>query len=251
MVTYRQISDDLRDAIDSGEYGPRALLPSITELTKRYGVARNTANQALKTLEQEGLIQPLGGRGWIVRTRPRPRRHGIERYSRSRWSPQGDGQAILVAEVAGQGLTAKQVIRELAEVPAPENVAERLGIPPGTTVWVRRRTTYIADRAHQIADSYYELEVVEGTLIREAQTGPGGGFARLEEAGYHLEKIREELSARMPTASEAGILGLPAGTPVVELTRTTITDTGRPVEVMCAVIAGDMSTFDYLFPIPD
>lgn len=249
MVSYRQIADDLRAAIESGEYGPRALLPSLTEFTQRYGVARNTATQALKQLEQEGLIQSVSGRGWIVRPRPRPRRHGFERYSRSRWS--GDGQPILIAETARQGLTARQEIRELAEVPAPEAVAERLGVPVGTVVWVRRRTTFIEDRTHQLADSYYPLDLVEGTRVRKENTGPGGSFARLEETGIRLSEIREELAARMPTATESSALGLPPGTPVVELTRTTFETAGRAVEVMCAVIAADMSTFDYRFPIPD
>lgn len=248
MVSYRQISDDLRALIESREYGPRALLPSLSELTKRYGVARNTATQALKTLEQEGLIQVESGR-WIVRPRPRPRRHGIDRYSRSRWS--SSGQAILVAETARQGLTARQEIRDLAEVPAPEPVAKRLAIPVGTPVWVRRRTTFIDDRPHQLADSYYELEVVEGTRIRKENTGPGGGYARLEEKGFRLGEVEEEICARMPTSKEATALALPPGTPVVELTRTTFDTAGRPVEVMLAVLAADMSTFAYRFPIPD
>lgn len=249
MATYRQIRDDLRALIESGgDYGPRALLPSLADLTKKYGVARNTATQALKTLEQEGLIQAETGRGWIVRPRPRPRRHGIDRYSRSTW---GAGKAILIAETARQGMVARQEIRELAEVEAPEVVAERLGIPVGTIVWVRRRTTYIEDRAHQLADSYYPLDLVEGTAIRQVDTGPGGGFARLEESGARLAEINEELMARMPTNREASELALPPGTPVVELLRTTYDVANRPVEVMWSVIAGDMSVFSYRFPIPD
>ncbi len=249
MVGYRQIADELRATIEGGEYGPRALLPSVSDLTKRYGVAKETVRQAFMTLASEGLVQSISGRGWIVRPRPRPRRHGFERYSRSRWS--GDGQPILIAETARQGLSARQEIRELAEVPAPEVVAERLGVPPGTLVWVRRRTTFIEDRVHQLADSYYPLELVEGTRIRRENTGPGGGFARLEETGLRLAEIREELAARMPTSVESLALSLPPGTPVVELTRTTYEAEGRAVEVMCAVIASDMTTFDYRFPIPD
>ncbi|NAS22512.1 UTRA domain-containing protein [Herbidospora sp. NEAU-GS84] len=248
MAKYRQIREDLRALIESGEYGPRALLPSLTDLTARYRVARNTATQALKELEQEGLIQSEGGRGWIVRPRPRPRRHGIDRYSRSTWAA---GKAILIAETASQGMVARQQIRELAEVEAPEVVAVRLGIPVGTTVWVRRRTTFIEDRAHQLADSYYPLDLVEGTAIRQVDTGPGGGFARLEESGERLDEINEELAARMPTSREAIDLSLPPGTPVVELIRTTYDISGRAVEVMWSIIAGDMSSFSYRFKIPD
>ncbi len=55
----------------------------------------------------------------------------------------------------------------------------------------------------------------------------------------------------MPTGPESVALKLPEGTPVVELIRTAIDVSGEPVEVMLAIIAGDMITFDYEFPVPD
>lgn len=55
----------------------------------------------------------------------------------------------------------------------------------------------------------------------------------------------------MPVGPEIVLLRIPEGTPVVELIRTTYDTTGRPVEVMLSVIAGDMATFCYDFPIPD
>jgi len=183
-----------------------------------------------------------------VRARPQARRHGIERYARSRW---GQGKAVLVAEAEAQGRTADQIIRELAEVPAPASVAEHLGVEPGTPVWVRRRTTLIDGRPNQLADSYYELAVVAGTKIMQEDTGPGGGFARLEEQGIRLGRIREDLSVRMPTGPETVALELPPRTPVIDLVRTTCDSDGRPVEVMLAVIAGDMAAFSYDFAIPD
>ncbi|WP_236030767.1 GntR family transcriptional regulator [Paractinoplanes lichenicola] len=157
----------------------------------------------------------------------------------------------MTAEAEAQGHTAGQMMRELAEVPAPKIVAERLGIPEGTPVWVRRRTTHVDGRPNQLADSYYELLVVEGTLIREENTGPGGGYARLEEAGHELDEISEEWRVRMPTGPESVALALPAGTPVVDLTRTTFDVDGRAVEVMLAVISGDMVQMAYRFKIPD
>ncbi|GIG63237.1 hypothetical protein Lfu02_76090 [Longispora fulva] len=56
---------------------------------------------------------------------------------------------------------------------------------------------------------------------------------------------------RMPTGPESVALNLPPGTPVVDLTRTTYDTEGRAVEVMLAILAGDMVTFAYEFPIPD
>jgi UTRA domain len=177
-------------------------------------------------------------------------RHGIDRYSRERWLT--GGQAILIAEAADQGWSAGQRLRFLGEVTAPEEAASRLGVATGTPVWVRRRTTLINERPNQLADSYFERSVADAApKLKEEDTGPGGGFARLEEAGYRLARIREELTTRMPVGPEIVALQLPEGTPVIELIRTTYDTDNRPVEVMVSVIAGDMATFCYDFPIPD
>jgi GntR family transcriptional regulator len=243
-----RVADDIRAKIELGEYAPGRQLPTLDELAGTYMCSLAVVRKALDLLRQQGLVVTEHGKGSFVRERPTARRHGIERYSRNRWKA---GKPILTAEAEAQGHTANQLIRELAEVPAPATVAERFAITVGTPVWVRRRTTLIDDRPNQLADSYYELDVVNGTLIREENTGPGGGFARLEDAGYILDRIREEWAVRMPTSPESVALRLPAGTPVVDLIRTTYDITGRAVEVMLATLAGDMVTFAYEFPIPD
>lgn len=243
-----RVADDLRTKIEAGEYMPGQQLPTLDDLASLYMCSLAVVRRAVDLLRQQGLVTSRRGRGSFVRERPRARRHGIERYSRSRWQA---GRPILTAEAEEQGHTAAQVMRELAEVPAPEPVAERLGIEADTLVWVRRRTTLIDDRPNQLADSYYELDVVRGTKIMQEDTGPGGGFARLEEAGHPLDRIREEWSVRMPTGPESVALALPTGTPVVDLIRTTYSTAGQPVEVMLAVLAGDMVSFCYDFPVPD
>jgi GntR family transcriptional regulator len=243
-----RVADDIRIRIERHEYVPGQQLPTLDQLAEQHRCSLAAVRKAIDLLKQQGLVVTVQGRGTFVRDRPHARRHGIERYSRSRWTT---GTPILIAEAQQQGRTAEQHIRELAEVPAPEAVAERLGIEPDTPVWVRRRTTMIDGRPNQLADSYYELSVVRGTPITEEDTGPGGGFARLEDQGHHLTRIREELSVRMPTGPETVALELPPGTPVIDLARTTSDADGRPVEVMLAVIAGDMATFTYDFPIPD
>lgn len=242
-----RIADELRGKIDDGEYGPGQQMPTLDELGQQFGCSLAAIRKAIDLLKQQGVVVTIQGRGTFVRDRPHARRHGIERYSRSRWTA---GTPILVAEVQEQGHTANQLIRELAEVPAPPLVAERLGIDPDTPVWVRRRITLIDSRPNQLADSYYELSLVRGTRIMQEDTGPGGGFARLEDQGLRLDRITEELSARMPTGPEGVALQLPPGTPVIDLVRTTYAADERPVEVMLATIAGDMVAFYYDFPIP-
>jgi GntR family transcriptional regulator len=249
-TTAQGVADRLRELIETGKLAAGEQIPMTAELAERYGVAKNTVVKAVQRLKAAGLLEGNQGARPRVRKRIVHRRLMESRYSRSRW--QHGGQAILVAEAQEQGNTARQDVRELAEVPAPGVVAERLRIASGTPVWVRRRTTYINDRPNQLADSYYELQVVDtAPAIRQVNTGPGGGFARLEEAGFHLYDLAEEISARMPTSDEIELLDLSPGTPVFELVRTVYTDDDRPVEVMVAILAADMTSFSYRYPFPD
>src|SRR3954470_10925318 len=224
-----RVADDIRIRIERHEYAPGERLPTLDQLAEQHHWSLAAVRKAVDLLKQQGLVVTVQGRATFVRDRPHARRHGIERYSRSRW---GAGTAVLVAEAQEQGRIAEQHIRELAEVPAPDAVAERLGIDAGTPVWVRRRTTLIDGRPNQLADSYYVLDVVRDTAITQEDTGPGGGFARLEEAGVTLGRIREDISVRMPTGPESVTLELPPGTPVIDLARTTCDIDGQPVEVM-------------------
>lgn len=244
-----RIADDIRARIETGELAAGAKLPTLDALAMQHMCSVGAIRSAVDLLKQQGLLITEQGRGIFVRKRARARRHGMERYSRATWSA---GASILVAEAGRQGHDVNQLIRFLGTVPAPAEVAERLGIATGAKVHVRRRTTFIDDRPNQLADSYYPLDLAKKVpALKREDTGPGGGFARIEEAGIRLARIREEIALRMPAGPEIGVLRLPEGTPVAELTRTVCDTEGRPVEVMIAVIAGDMVTFDYEFPVPD
>jgi GntR family transcriptional regulator len=243
-----QVADDVRIKIEAGEWPAGHKLPSFDDLAKIYGCSLAVVRKAVDLLKQQGLIITMQGTGTFVRSRPIAQKNGIERYSRKLWKA---GTAVLAAATRNVDAIVNQGIRALEVTPAPSMVAERLRVEVGTNVWVRRRTTYADGRPNQLADSYYRLEVAEGTAIMEVDTGPGGGFARLEEKGYKLAEVEEDLSTRMPTGPESSVLQLPPGTPVLELVRTVYGDQGEPLEVMHSVIAGDMTVFSYRFPIPD
>lgn len=244
-----RIADDIRAKIETGELAAGEKIATLDALADQYLCSVGAVRAAVDMLKQQGLLISRQGAGIYVRERTVARRHGMDRYSRTVWS---GGSSILIAEAAGQGHEASQLIRFLGVTPAPAAVAERLGIEADDQVFVRRRTTLIDGRPNQLADSYYPLALAdEVPSLKREDTGPGGGFARIEEAGHVLGRIREEITVRMPRGPEVSTLQLPEGTPVAELTRTVCDTKGQPVEVMLAVIAGDMVAFDYDFPIPD
>jgi DNA-binding GntR family transcriptional regulator len=58
---YQEISDSLRERIESGELPPGAMLPSVTRISQEWDVSTTTAANALKLLHSEGLIRTAEG----------------------------------------------------------------------------------------------------------------------------------------------------------------------------------------------
>ena len=68
---YRQIADQLRQLIDSGEFAVGDRLPTERELAEQLGISRPTVREALIALEVEGRIRIRVGSGIYVTKRPR------------------------------------------------------------------------------------------------------------------------------------------------------------------------------------
>lgn len=66
LPRYRQIADELAAQITSGRYTTGALLPGEMELCEHYGVSRHTARDALRLLQDRGLIRRRRGSGTVV-----------------------------------------------------------------------------------------------------------------------------------------------------------------------------------------
>jgi len=66
VPVYLRIRNAVREAISSGAYAPGDLLPSETDLAKRYGTTRATVVHALQQLVFEGLIERKRGLGSFV-----------------------------------------------------------------------------------------------------------------------------------------------------------------------------------------
>ncbi len=63
---YRQIADQIRTLIKSGEYAAGARLPPERDLAKQLGVSRPSVREALIALEVEGLVDVRIGSGIYV-----------------------------------------------------------------------------------------------------------------------------------------------------------------------------------------
>lgn len=64
---YQQVADDIEVAILNGTYPHDCKLPSEQDLAEEYGVSRNVIREALKRLNERGLVSIKTGSGTYVR----------------------------------------------------------------------------------------------------------------------------------------------------------------------------------------
>ena len=244
-AVYKQIADHLRAAIGRERLGPGDQLPSEAQLMAHYGVARMTARNALRLLQDEGLITAEHGRGVYVRARPRVRRLASDRFAQRH---RKEGKAAFLAEAEESGAHPGVDMIKVTTGTPPAEVATLLKLAARGKTVIRSRRYLLDGRPVETAVSYVPAELAEGTPITEPNPGPGGIYARLEEAGHTLERFTEEVSARMPTPEEARALALPPGVPVFRLVRTAYDTDDRPVEVCDTIMASDAYLLDYELP---
>jgi DNA-binding GntR family transcriptional regulator len=63
---YLQVAADLKRRVTEGELRPGDRLPTIKELTERYGVSPATVQAALRLLREDGVTHSWQGRGTYV-----------------------------------------------------------------------------------------------------------------------------------------------------------------------------------------
>jgi GntR family transcriptional regulator len=236
---YRRIADGLRSAILSGELRDGDRLPGENALMQEYGIARATARQALAVLINEGLAVSKRGSGVYVRRFKPIKRHGSRRLAREQW---GRGRAIWDSDTHGRPYTidAVEIVRERAD----ETTARVLD---SSEIWVRRRRYSVDGRPVQFSTSCFPAELVEGSEVTQPDTGPGGVYARLGDLGHAPAHFTEEVQARMPHPEEAKLLGLPAGTPVIVVSRTAYTAGGTPIELNIMILDAASYVLQYDF----
>jgi len=97
---YRQIADQIRTLIHSGEFSAGSRLPPERDLARQLGVSRPSVREALIALEVEGLVDVRIGSGIYVLASGRDGRDEVQAASgpfellRARWVIEGECAAL-------------------------------------------------------------------------------------------------------------------------------------------------------------
>ncbi|WP_117209444.1 GntR family transcriptional regulator [Allorhizocola rhizosphaerae] len=231
---YGQIAELLLRRIEDGTYPAGSPLPSEDRLADELGVSRVTVNRAVGLLRIAGHVKVKRGSGTLVRALPM-----IHRDAKARYAARAQGTGAGDVEARFHNLQSKTVYRRIAETPAPEDVAETLGIKKDQPTLIRSRVLYANDEPTQIADSYIPWTIAEKSpeLLNE-NAGPGGSYERLADIGHGPARFTEDVTVRMPTDEEQRVLELEPTQPVFQIWHVAYDGKDRPVEVTVHVMPG-------------
>jgi DNA-binding GntR family transcriptional regulator len=203
---YLQIVRHIRDDITAGRLKDGDHVPSAREIVAEWGVALATATKALTTLRTEGLVKGIPGVGTVVQATNVHR--SARDYSIS---------ALRTGRIYPPGHYAKIVSSEL--VPAPDEIADALGLDHGSTVIRRQRTIYDADGLALSASlSWFDgaLSTTAPLLLKRDRILQGTTRYVIEQTGVSRSpRERMLMAAGAATSQEAEQLGIAESAPVL------------------------------------
>ncbi|MFD5410831.1 GntR family transcriptional regulator [Streptomyces nojiriensis] len=243
---YLRIADVLRQRIAEHEWTAGDRLPSRAQIAEECGVGENVVRRAQELLISQGVLEGRAGSGTYV---AEPRRRVRVVRSSAREQP---GGSPFRADMQALGKQGNWESRTEAKVPAPGEIAARLGITEGE-LCVRTVYEFLADgRPVQLSTSWEPYELTAGTLVVLPEGGPHAGVGvvnRMAAIGITVSHAVEQPEPRQATAEEASLLGIPKAALVTHIRRTYYSDRGQPVETADIVIPAALCEIVYEIPV--
>jgi GntR family transcriptional regulator len=247
---YRQIAEDLRNQIESGELASGRQLPTELELREQYNASRNTVRDAIKWLTNLGLVETRPGQGTFVVEHRDPFVTTLSGDPKSGFGG-GEGTSYL-SEVSERGRTpaASRIQVEIQE--ASDEVAAGLCITKGTEVIGRHERRFIDGTPWSMQTSFYPMEFAArgaGQLMAARTISEGTVQYLADTLGIRQVGYRDWVTVRAPNAFEADFFGLPSDgrVQVYEISRTAFDGNGQPMRLTVAVYPADRNQFIFDF----
>lgn len=212
---YYQLATVLREQILSGRYRKDDQLPTQMTLAKDYGVSRLTVREALKQLEQQGLIRQEQGRGTFV-TYEREFTGDMEL----------DGS---IEDLISMGLATEVRLLDRRRVPASPGAARDLGLEEGAPVLRCERLRLLRGEPYCFIVNTLPVEI--GERIEASRWEEGSVLRHIEESlGIPLREAEQQVRASLADPTLGRWLDVRIGAPLLRVDYLIRTDGRRPVE---------------------
>ena len=227
---YQEIADELLAEIRSGTFAVGTLMPSEMELRKRFGVSRHTIREAIRQLDEMGLILRQAGLGTTVKA---SKANGT--YTQSIES--------LDALLRYPSDTTLEVLSSDL-VSATPALAETLGCKEGDD-WMRiSGLRSLKDQGKPVCWTDVYVIPEYASIADQIGKEPGPVYKLVESLfGEHVVEVKLNLFAEGVPESVAEALQVEAGTPALIVVRRYTSHKRRVFEVSVSIHPKDRFSY--------
>ncbi len=247
LPLYHQVTETIAREIEEGRLSPGSMLPPELELVERFGVSRHTVRAGIAALVRAGILDRQRGKGTVVR-RPRIQQSLARFYS-------------LAHEMRARGTSLETLVLERGRLRAGDALAEQachaLELDDPEAIGYLRRLRLVDGTPLLTETLAFPAALcpalLEAPMPGEKDVGAAPFYDVLAtRAGITVSRARETLRPEVATGELAHVLGVPEGTPVFHVERTS-TAGDQPVEWRRALVRGDRFSYtvDLLNPVEE
>ena len=202
-IRYQEIADELRSRYGDAPVG--SVLPSESEMSAEFGASRVTIRRALELVRDDGLIAARQGFGWYVAGEPV--RQSLESLG------------TIESQVEGVGKLSERKIEEFAFETAPERVRKILEVDQVLRV---KRVNLADGEPFAVVTVWCPADLGATLSRRDVERRP---FYELLDV--ELRGATQTIGADIASTSDAALLGVPVGAPLLRCQRVTTDQAGR------------------------
>lgn len=152
---YEQIVQQIEESILKGELSEGSQLPAERDLAKQFGVSRTAVREAIKALQEKGLVDAFPGRGtFVTNGTSNSMRRSLDRIIKS---GEPDGLAYLV---------------EVREILEPEIAALAAVRATDQDLAAMQESLDVMESARQDSDAFIEADLDFHLALAEAAANP-------------------------------------------------------------------------------
>ena len=217
---YQQIKGLILGSLRSGEWKPGEVIPSEIDLATRFRVSQGTVRKAIDELAAENLLVRRQGKGTFVATH-------AEQQVQFRFL-----RLVPNSGARGSEGPAQRDIVECRRARASTDVAKALVLRTGDAVLQIRRVLGFGGAPVILEDIWLPAAPFKGLTAERLASYKGPTYALFEtEFNVRMVRAEEKVRAISATVSQAELLGVTLGTPLLSVERIAYTYQSEPMEL--------------------
>lgn len=225
---YIKIHNQIKRDVENHVYKVGDRIPAERQLAVKFGVSRMTLRQAIKTLEEEGILERrLGSGTYVASQKVQEKMSGIMSFTE-------------ITQANGQIPSSKLISYQIGKPSLSEK--ERLNLNPDSEV-LRMERIRFADETpicYEVVTIPYHL--VENLSKDDISTHL---YETLNKNGYRIGRVTEHISAAVANENDARLLNAKKAEALITRRQVTELSNGQPFEYTRARYVAERFEFTF------